>query len=297
MEKLKHILLKLLYPHPAITVVCTVLSAAGLFWVFGTGSTEHPAAYVCYPLSAYTLCVLVAGAIPAFAAVSRSPRVVRWRSRAPQRLHASLYNSLAINLGYAAFKMAVGVYFHSVWFGAAALYYMVLSLIRFWLVRGDRRTNRADAADVLATQWRSCRTCGRLLLVLNATMTGMAFQMIWQNRSSHYPGFVIYLSAGYTFYRFIAASVRSVRMRGFANPIYTAAKALDLSVALMAVFSLQTAMLTSFGADLAEETRQMMNAITGGVVHTLVVCIALYLILRSRRALRGTAAAHDVGTQ
>lgn len=286
MRKLKSVLWGLLYPHPAVTVLCTALSAAGLVWVFGAGHTEHPLAYMVYPLSAYALCVLTAGIIPAFGALSRSPQMARWRSSAPKRMQASLYNSLAINLGYAAFKLAAGVYYRSVWFGAAAFYYMVLSVIRFWLVRGDRRASRAEETAALPARWKSCRACGRLLLVLNAAMSGMAFQMIWQNRSDRYPGFVIYASAAYTFYRLIAAAVRSLQMRGFANPVYTAARALDLSVALMAVFSLQTAMLTSFGADMAEETRRMMNTLTGGCVCALVLCIALYLLLRAHRALR-----------
>ena len=64
MEKAKRILKKLLFPHAVLILLLTVLSAAGLTYVFTHAMNSHPVAYVIYLLSFYTLCVVVAAAPP-----------------------------------------------------------------------------------------------------------------------------------------------------------------------------------------------------------------------------------------
>ncbi len=50
------------------------------------------------------------------------------------RVRISLYGSFIINLAYAFVKLVSGIVYHSVWFGAIAVYYMVLCLMRALLV-------------------------------------------------------------------------------------------------------------------------------------------------------------------
>ena len=64
------------------------------------------------------------------------------------------------------------------------------------------------------------------------------------------------------------------------------ATALDLSIALMSMFSLQTAMLTSFGGETPEETRLFLNTFTGIAVCVAIVCIAIIMIFKSNRQIK-----------
>lgn len=290
MERCKKVLRTLLYPHAAIIFPLTVLSAAGLCHVFLTGLETHPIAYAVYTLSFYALCVLVAAMPPMVkkcrALLYGNTHAARYLTQRELRIRASLYGSTAINLAYAVFKLFTGIWFRSVWFGAVAVYYMVLCLIRFLLLQNDRKVRRMDSPDArLLRQWWGYRVCGWLLLLLNAAMTGMVVQMIWQNKSYTYPGFVIYAAAAYTFYRLPMAIVRMVKLHRSNDPVFSAAKAMDLSVALMALFALQTAMFASFGAETSAFTRRLMNTLTGGTVCLAVVCIAVFMIVRSHRAL------------
>ena len=291
MEKTKRILLSLLFPNWIIICLLTVLSASGLTYVFVNGMDAHPIAYVIYMLAFYTLCVVIAAMPPLIKAgralVYSNTHAARYLTERELRARVSLYSGTVINFVYAVFKLVTGIVFRSVWFGAVAVYYMVLGLIRFLLVKGDRRIIQLDTEENrYLNEWKSYRACGWLLLVLNATMTGMVFQMIWQNKSYTYPGFVIYASAAYTFYRLTMAVIQMVKVRKSNSPLFSAAKALDLSAALMAIFALQTAMFTSFGAETTEEMRMTMNAATGGCVCLAVVCIAVYMILRSWKAIK-----------
>lgn len=288
MKKFKRILLKLLYPHPIIAVLLTILSAAGLVYIFSRKREESILAYFIYVVAFYTLCVIVAGAIPAIkgfkTALHSNKHTSKYLSEADLRARISIHTGTVINITFAIFKLLAGIYYNSTWFIAVAVYYAVLSVIRFILIRRDRKTSKLSNNQTLM-QWKTYRLCGILLMLLNMTMTGMVFQIIWQNKGFAYPGFVIYVIAAYTFYRLTITIVRLVKKKQ-SNPILLGAKALDLSISLMSLFSLQTAMFNSFGADTSEETLRIMNSFTGGTVCFAVILIAIIMIIKSAKKIK-----------
>lgn len=285
------ILSRLLHPHYIIIILLSVISAAGLCYVFLNGLDETLIAYVIYFLSFYSLCVVVAATLPIIKKckdiIYGNAHANRYLTEAELRTRISLYSGTVINFTYAVFKLFTGIYSRSVWFGAVSVYYMVLCLIRFLLIKNDRRSAKIETKkERLLHEWKSYRASGWLLLVLNVAISGMVFQMIWQNKGYSYPGFVIYASAAYTFYRLTMAIIQTAKIQKSNNPVFSAAKAMDLCVALMAIFALQTAMFASFGADTSDSTRRLMNTITGGTVCFEVLCVAVFMIIRSSRAIK-----------
>lgn len=266
-------------------------AAAGLVWVFLDGMDEHPIAYAVYALSFYALCV-VSVKVPSAvkggkALVLSNPFANRYFTDKPFRVRFKLYSGTVINVAYGVFKLVIGIVYHSEWFGSVAVYYMVLAVLRFLLISAHRRSDRLEAEqEKLLHQWKSYRICGWLLLLLNGAITGMVIQMIWRNRGYSYPGYVIYVSAAYTFYKLTMSIIRAVKDREGRSPVFTAAGAMDLCVALMSIFALQTAMFSSFGAEMTEESCFLMNSLTGGGVSFAVVCIAVFMIIYSNKTIK-----------
>ncbi len=186
---------------------------------------------------------------------------------------------LTVNVGFAAYNLFTGVLYRSIWFGAVAVYYIMLCLIKFFLIaRGfnPKTKNKSIYTDFLI--------CGIMLLVLNLTITGLIYQMIWQNKSHFYSEAVIYVAAAYTVFRVCAAIYDTVNLRKLKSPTLYAAKALSISVALMALFSLQTSILDRLGFD--NSLHRGLNIITGSFVGVTVIVIALRTILRAHRYLK-----------
>ena len=289
MEKWKTILKKLLFPGIFWTILLTISSTAGLIWVFAEGLTEHPIGYCLYVLAFYTLCVLVAGT-PALvkkgkSAVYGNAYANRYLTEAQLRSRVSLYLGTGVNLAYGIFKLAIGIAYRSIWFGAVAVYYMLVCLIGFLLIRSDRGAARRESAlERRRYEWRRYRTAGLLMLVLNLAISGMVAQMILQNRGYAYPGYLIYAMAAYTFYRMTATIIKLCKGRRNHAPVFAAATALDLCVALVSMFALQTAMFASFGSD--EVQRQLMNTATGSAVCLGVVLIAMAMIRQANKQLK-----------
>lgn len=131
-----------------------------------------------------------------------------------------------------------------------------------------------------ALERRCYRTTARLLFLLNLPMTGMTVLMARTNSGFSYPGSILYLSALYTFYAVAVSIVDLVKFRRLGNPILFAAKVLNLISAMMSVLGLQTAMISRFSEN-GECYRQIMNAITGGVVYGMVLILAAVMLRRS----------------
>ena len=114
-------------------------------------------------------------------------------------------------------------------------------------------------------------------------MGGMILLMIKTNSGYTYPGYIIYVSALYTFYIGILSVVNLVKFRRLGSPILSAAKVLNFIAAMMSIRGLQTAMIAQFSGD-AEQSRRMMNTMTGSAVYAIVIAIAICMLIRSKKS-------------
>lgn len=121
-----------------------------------------------------------------------------------------------------------------------------------------------------------------MLFLLNIPMGGMIVLMVRTNSGFSYPGYIIYLSALYTFYTMTVSVINLFKYRGLGSPILSASKVLNFVSAMMSILGLQTAMISRFSEN-GESYRKMMNAITGGFVYAIVILIAVYMLLHSRK--------------
>lgn len=290
MKRVKHILLHLLRPGAIWTVFLTMLATLLLTYIFVSGGQETLFAYISYAICTYALMVLMIG-FPdiinkAKALISRNKYGARYISDSTLRARISLYQGLFVNLLFAAFYFLTSLLYASVWFGAVALYYIILSVIRFILLRSVRKTSSPKHQGKLFTyELRTYRFCGYLMFVLNIGMAGMIFQMIWQNKGYQYPGLIIYASAVYAFYCLITAIINMIKFRRMDNPVLSAAKMLGFAGALMSILALQTAMISQFAPG-DNSFRQIMNTATGGGVCLIVFCMAIFMVVRANRELK-----------
>ncbi|MBQ4283689.1 MAG: hypothetical protein IJB96_07175 [Lachnospira sp.] len=203
-EKFKRVCKKVFVLPIWIIIVSALISTAMLLGIFLNGLQDHPVAYAVYVISAYTLSVaVVACVIHGPGAYNNLKKKVydnpvgnRYMTDVSFKVTISLYVSLAINTIYSVFKFAVGLYYSSGWWGAIAIYYMVLSLMRFFLLRYIRKGNRN-----LVEEFKCYRLCGAMMILLNLTLSGIVFQMIWQGKANIYHEIIIIASATYTFIR------------------------------------------------------------------------------------------------
>ena len=157
--------------------------------------------------------------------------------------------------------------------GNNGIYYLVLSIVKIYLIVCYKR---------LCNQMQCYRNIGYGLFLLNIPMGGMIILMIKTNAGYSYPGYIIYLSALYTFYTVIVAVINLVKFHKTGNLILSANKIINFVCALMSILALQTAMISRFSSH-GDSYRQMMNTITGVIVYVLVIMTAFYMIIHSKK--------------
>lgn len=278
-DRTKTFLGRILFPPMWILLLIPIISFTALIFVFVSDNTDSTPAYICYCMSAYSLSIWTAALLKLIkrgkALVTSLPIVSKYQSDLAFRGKISLYEGIVVNFFYVIFRIAAGIRYASIWFISMAVYYLVLGCLRLYLaICYHRRNSKTEYSCYRNTAW--------LLFLLNIPMGGMIIQMIWANSGFSYPGYVIYLSALYTFITMTTSVINLVRFRRFGSPILSAAKILNFISAMMSILGLQTAMISRFSED-EEDFRLMMNSISGGFVYGIVILIAVLMLLRSRQ--------------
>jgi len=132
---------KLLFPGWGWVLLVDLLGGVALALAFLVFGEYSPFAYIAYLFSAYALTILVAAILaPALRALRRFadgiPLARRYLTDSYFRIRSGLALSLAINLCYAVFKLFYAVRYTSLWDGALAAYYVLLCMVRFYLIAG-----------------------------------------------------------------------------------------------------------------------------------------------------------------
>lgn len=300
MEKFIRILKKIFFLPPIPTIFLALFGYGFVIAVFAFDIAIPELQYLSYVCSAYALIITITG-FPHFLAFTKSVRQYinghplmkklrgtaigeRFFSDIRFRTEISLYQGLFINFLYIGMKLFSGIYYQSVWFVSLAVYYILLALMRFLLLRrGKKKTDRTT----METELYRYRLCGIMLLIMNQALAGIVIFMVHQNKSFYYPGILVYAMAVYSFYSVITAVINLVKFRKYGSPVLSAAKAINFVAALVSILSLETAMLAQFGNDNDALFRKTMTGATGGGVCTIVIGMAVFMIWKSTKKLKG----------
>lgn len=284
-------LIKLLYPSVWVIILLVPVCTVALILIFINGMDTHPVAYFVYVLSFYMLTTIVMRCIDiipkhyrhAKKAVYDNPTGNRFMTDMKFRTHISLYGSLAVNLLYVVFNAVSGFVYQTAWFFTLALYYMILSMMRFLLLRF---VNRVGIGENRFKELRRSRLCGIILLAVNLTLSGAVLMILYHNKGYEYHGILIYVMALYTFWITALAIKNLIKYRRLGSPVMSMAKIINMAAALVSMLSLETAMFSEFGKDMTIENKQIFIMLTGAGVSIVIVTMSVYSIVKNSREIK-----------
>lgn len=259
-------------------VLCLVLLAV---------APDNPLAYAAYAWGAYGLVLLATGGPGLVRAVRGVVRGVPWGEKALTdedfRATVGVHGGLVMNLAHVAVNVFSAVQLRSLWFAAMAGYYLLLSALRAALAHYMR--SHTLGSDQTA-ELRCCRLCGGLLLLMNQALTFVVIYIVYEGKGFAYPGNLIYAMAAYAFYAVISAEVGIVHTRKRGSPVLVATRVVSLTAALVAILSLETALISRFGGNDGENFRTMMTSVTGSAVCLIVIGMAFGMLRRTTKRLK-----------
>lgn len=291
---MKKILKKIFFLPPVPTLLISVPSYGLVIYALAGENVNPVITYASYFLSAYAFIITITGITGVVGFVRQGieeqplvrkmldiPLLGRYLKEDIFRAEAALYQGFIINLLYAGIKMLSGFLYNSVWFVTLAVYYILLAVMRASLLHYVRKNGQNKVSE-----WKRYRLCGIILLLMNVALAGIVILAVHQNSGFEYPGMLIYVMAMYAFYATITAVRNVVKFRRYGSPVMSAAKAINLTAALVSMLSLETAMLMQFGAADDPMFRKIMTASTGAGISIIVLGMAIFMIVRSTGQLK-----------
>ncbi len=285
--KPKQLCKALLFPPVAIMTVLVPIATVFLVYSMVFVGTQSVMAYVSYVLAAYTLTVwcfripYLVRFIKVFKNENRYAK--RWQDDDRLRVKVSLYGALIWNTAYAVFQLWLGFYHHTFWFYSLAGYYISLAIMRFFLAR---YTSKNAPGERMRAELVRYRACGIVFLVMNLALSLIIFFMVYWNRTFIHHEITTIAMAAYTFTALTVAIVNIIKYRKFNSPVYSASKAISLAAACVSMLTLESTMLTIFGAQQSLAFRRIMLAATGAAVSAFIIVMAIYIIAQSTKKMR-----------
>ena len=174
--------------------------------------------------------------------------------------------SLLSNIAFAGYHLIFGVVTASWWLFTVGVYYTVLSIMRFVVIR------------VKKNEQRLAKIAGGMLMALSVPLVGTVILSVVRDRGHKLHMIIMIAMAAYAFTRITLAIINLAKARKSPSTKLITLRNISFASACVSIFALQRSMLVSFEGMTETEIR-IMNAATGSAVCILVVLLGLSLLI------------------
>ena len=177
--------------------------------------------------------------------------------------------SLLCNVAFSAYHLTLGIVTYSWWLLTLGIYYLILSLMRFFVLK-SKTSSKAIA-----------RLAGAMLVALSVSLIGTVVLSVIRDRGHKFNMIPMLAIAVYAFAKITVATVNFIKSRKSTSVKIKTLRSISLATAFVSIFALQRSMLVSFDG-MNESEIVMMNAITGFFVCAVVLVLGLNLLTHKK---------------
>ena len=181
--------------------------------------------------------------------------------------------SLLFNMVYSAYHIIFGIAVHSWWFFTIGIYYAILSIVRFVVLRHKGKKHFV------------VRFTGIMLMMLSISLIGTVILAFVKDRGTKFHLIVMLAIAVYAFTKIILATIKWIKARKSKSVKLITLRNISFADAFVSIFSLQRSMLVSFEG-MSEIEIRIMNVATGSAVCIIVFLLGLNLV-QQKRLIKG----------
>ncbi len=179
--------------------------------------------------------------------------------------------SLSFNIAFAIYHLVMGVVTSSWWLLTLGSYYLVLSIVRFVVLR-------SKSQERFITKFT-----GWMLILLSIPLAGTVILSAVQDRGYELHMIVMISMATYAFTKITLATIKLIKTRQSTSVTLITLRNISFADAFVSIFALQRSMLVSFEG-MTEAEIVIMNTTLGSAVCGIVFLLGLNLV-RNRKIL------------
>ncbi len=179
--------------------------------------------------------------------------------------------SLSFNIAFASYHLILGLITSSWWLLTLGSYYLVLSIVRFVVLRSKNQ-------ERFVTKFT-----GWMLMLLSIPLAGTVILSVVRDRGLKLHMIVMLAMAVYAFTKITLATIKLVKARRSTSATLITLRNISFADAFVSIFALQRSMLVSFEG-MTEAEIVIMNATLGSAVCVIVFLLSMNL-LRNKKLL------------
>ena len=173
--------------------------------------------------------------------------------------------SLTFNTSFAIYNLVFGLSISSWWLLTLGSYYLVLSIVRFVVLR-----HKAEERFI-------ARFTGWMLMILSIPLAGTVALSVVRDRGHELHMIVMIAMAAYAFTRLTIATINLIKTRLSSSATIITLRNISFADAFVSIFALQRSMLVSFEG-MSETEIVIMNAALGSATCVLTFLLGVNLV-------------------
>lgn len=271
---------KIFKPSKIIGFPICVLAAFLLIYVFNNKLENSFIGYFSYLLSSYGLIIFINYLIDIIKLLSN-----KISNNYFYKLYKDNYSiffkyqtiiSFIMSLIYFIFKTYLGIKTNSYWLITLGIYYLVLCIIRFILIKYSKEI------DEESYEHKVLKMVGIILLLLNIVLVVMISQIITYEETFTYYYYLIFVMALYDFIIIINSIKNVIKDRKSNNPLIITRNNISLATAMVSMLSLETSMIYTFGNN-DYLFRRNATTIFGAVMILINIINSIRMVIKANR--------------
>ena len=180
-------------------------------------------------------------------------------------------SNLTFNIAFAIYHFALGVFTSSWWLLTLGTYYLILSIVRFVVLRSKSK----ERFITKFTGW--------MLMILSVPLAGTVILSVIRDRGHELHMIIMIAMATYAFTKITLATINLVKARRSTSATLITLRNISFADAFVSIFALQRSMLVSFEG-MHETEIVIMNAALGSAVCVIVFLLGFNLV-KNRKIL------------
>ena len=173
--------------------------------------------------------------------------------------------SLVFNMAFATYHLVMGLATSSWWLLTLGSYYLVLSIVRFVVLRSKSREHFI------------AKFTGVMLILLSIPLAGTVILSVLRDRGHERHMIVMIAMAAYAFTKITLATIKFIKVRRSTSATLITLRNISFADAFVSIFALQRSMLVSFEG-MRESEIVIMNATLGSAVCVIVFLLGVNLL-------------------
>lgn len=188
---------------------------------------------------------------------------------------------------FSIYNAILGIIYQSVWYISISIYYFLLMIVRFILVKNGYLLGKQKLEiDIKAKKMTKIYLkSGIYLFLIDLVLVIPITMLIYFQKKVNFPDWIAIGMAAYTFYKLITAIVNFIKTRKSEHLIIKGLRTINFTDAMVSLLTLENTLILTFSTE-KSESLFILGAILGFVTIVLCFLLAVLTIINGRKILK-----------